>query len=547
MVNLVLAKMKHLFHQSSKYWVILLLAIPLVAFLYINPRGNFSLNDDWFYALAVKNFHFINFHLDPLITPSLIGQIFYAKIVTLIFGFSLQTLRYSTIFLSIAGAICLFFIFLELGLSRTKAFWLSLAVFFNPLYFYLSFTFLTDLPAMVFALFSLYFLIKFSKTQRPLFFIIFSILIIYASCIRQNYFFLLPLAAIFIKKDSPNYRKLLAYYFSSLLVLAAVVIVFQYLKWWPTQAIGLHTFEDFSTHVQYLASQSYSLLQYLGFFALPLIFWQFPGLSRREKIIKFSLIVATAVWAIIMYFNSHLLFPSFRNVISIAGFGPSDPDLVLSGTPPTLLGFNMQIFLTVAAVFGTGYLLFFFYKLFKKYYHFASWEKRLIFFLTLASLSQVAIIMSFLSFDRYYLPIFVFSLISLALLFRDAKFSKINIIILVFLAISVLVLAKVYLNENRMKWQIADSLRGIGAQVYTIDAGYEWLGWNWFRQPPDIYPAYWAKGIPWYIGQLFPDNNRRYVISYDADLPNYRLLGSFPYDKFFGKELKLYLQKKIIE
>ena len=98
-----------------------------------------------------------------------------------------------------------------------------------------------------------------------------------------------------------------------------------------------------------------------------------------------------------------------------------------------------------------------------------------------------------------------------------------------------------YLSENRLKWSMANHLITTGLMPDSIDAGYEWLGWNWYHHVnPQIKP-YYNPDRTWYTNKIFPDNTREYIISYDRQKENYKLIEIQNYPKMFADHGTLYL------
>lgn len=529
--------------NKIKLSIILLVIIQIIAFILVDPRGNFSVNDDWFYAKAVNDFNFTNYRTDPLITPSLIGQIWYAKIITKIFGFSLEILRFSTIGLAIISVVALYLLFIELGFRNKPAIFYSALLFLNPLFFYLANSFMTDVPALAFAIFSLLFFAKFQNKEKPGYFLIANLFLIYAIIIRQSFLPLLPLSIIFVFDKKRTDKKSLLYYFLSLALFTALYYFLKSRDWWPPQDRSSHAFENPGAQWLHIKKQIFSIWQYQAFFLLPIAAGFLFKKTVKRKLLKYGLIAAAMSYSLWQILAKNMLFPSFRNTISVYGLGPRSPNDVLTGGPLELINLNQRLFLTlliavsaaILAALAVDYAFEYFAKNIK--------EKRMALFLLLSILSQVAIIFLFTSFDRYYLPIFLFLLI-IAGFHAGPKISLAGISCLVLSGLIVLYLTKVSLAEYRLKWELADNLKKSGIAISKIDAGYEWLGWNSYGLRGQ---AYQADGAPWYIGSLYPDNERIYVISYEPALENYELISVHPYGKILNKRLNLYLHKKTYE
>jgi 4-amino-4-deoxy-L-arabinose transferase-like glycosyltransferase len=112
-----------------------------------HPAGNFPLNDDWSYAMAVKRlieqggFHPTGWTSMPLVSHVLWGALFCVPA-----GFSFNALRLSTLCLSLAGIVALYLLVRARQHPRWTALLAAATLAFNPIYFALSHTFMTDVP-----------------------------------------------------------------------------------------------------------------------------------------------------------------------------------------------------------------------------------------------------------------------------------------------------------------------------------------------------------------------------------------------------------------
>lgn len=119
----------------------------IAAAILVNPVAEVPLNDDWAYSHVVRTlveqgrFEFTDWQSMPLLTQVLWGALF-----CLPFGFSFTALRVSTLVAAYLGAVALFGLLRELGATRRQAFFAAACLLCSPLYFSLSFTFMTDVP-----------------------------------------------------------------------------------------------------------------------------------------------------------------------------------------------------------------------------------------------------------------------------------------------------------------------------------------------------------------------------------------------------------------
>ncbi len=144
------------FFKKYRYPLALLL-IWLLAVVVVNPRGEFPLNDDFSFAKSVFNLCVQGqFHLDDWLAMTLLTQLFYGALWCGVFGFGFEVLRYSTLFLALGGLLLCYRLLLRLGGSAGGAFFCTLVLAFNPLFFSLAFTFMTDVHFLVWMMAAIY-------------------------------------------------------------------------------------------------------------------------------------------------------------------------------------------------------------------------------------------------------------------------------------------------------------------------------------------------------------------------------------------------------
>ena len=116
-------------------------AIPLHLF------ANVPLHDDWTYAWSVE--HFLKTGKLAVLDWSIhypFAQILWGALFCLPFGFSFSALRVSTVMLTWLGALALYGTLRELGRARTDSLIAALVLVANPVFFLLTFSFMTDVP-----------------------------------------------------------------------------------------------------------------------------------------------------------------------------------------------------------------------------------------------------------------------------------------------------------------------------------------------------------------------------------------------------------------
>ena len=119
------------------------------------------LHDDWTYAWSVE--HFLKTGKLQVLDWSIhypFAQILWGALFCLPFGFSFSALRVSTVVLAWLGALALYGTLRELGRARTESLIASLVLIVNPVFYLLSFSFMTDVSFVSVSNIAFFFIIR---------------------------------------------------------------------------------------------------------------------------------------------------------------------------------------------------------------------------------------------------------------------------------------------------------------------------------------------------------------------------------------------------
>ena len=116
--------------------------------LLVDPVGNFPINDDWVYAAAVRSVLNGHFEVYSFSSANVGILAYWGAGWAWLFGFSFTTLRYATLVLGAVGVLAIYLAVRGHVESRRIALIAALSVAFNPVYFALSCSFMTDVPFM---------------------------------------------------------------------------------------------------------------------------------------------------------------------------------------------------------------------------------------------------------------------------------------------------------------------------------------------------------------------------------------------------------------
>lgn len=330
-------KTKSVIHIPQVIDMIFIAFCWLISLFVTNPFGDFPLNDDWSYGLAVKNlldngeFHPTGWTSMPLITNVLWGALFCIPV-----GFSFNALRLSTLILSLLGGGATYILMIELRQSRWLAVLTSLTLVFSPIYYALSHTFMTDVPCTAIMVIAAVFLVRNLKTDSKVALLLGTMFAVAATLSRQLAISL-PLAfsiASILKNGTPK-RLILRALIPLICCVGALLVFHQWLAatnrlpalYGSMNRMLLTSLANPKTIIAF-ACNAYVALLYLGCFLLPILIGLLGEILgfRREKLmpllIAISMMLIAAAATSGVYGSTHLLMPNSGNIISIAGIGP---------------------------------------------------------------------------------------------------------------------------------------------------------------------------------------------------------------------------------
>jgi 4-amino-4-deoxy-L-arabinose transferase-like glycosyltransferase len=141
--------------------VLLLVLAWISATILVDPVGEFPLNDDWAFASVVRTLvQTGELHIPGWAAMNLIAQVAWGALFCLPFGFSFTALRLSTLILGLAGVLATYGLLREAQAPPKLSLFGSLVLGFSPIYFALSFTFMTDVPFAALAAISSWLLLR---------------------------------------------------------------------------------------------------------------------------------------------------------------------------------------------------------------------------------------------------------------------------------------------------------------------------------------------------------------------------------------------------
>ena len=534
----------------------------LVAAIIVDPRGNFPLNDDWVYGWPVKMF-LESGRLEILSSTgvSLISQVGWGLLFCGVLGFSFTVLRLSMLVLGLVGVLATYHVFKLARADRRIAFLAALIVGFNPIYYELSFTFMTDVSFLAFVLLTLLFLFKFLEKDRFSFLIGATVTAILSTLIR-DVGVLLPgvFGVVLVLKNGLGKRTLaqatipLAFSLGAYVLYRSIVAatVGSPSTYDAKVRMILNIFEGGIDGLLLIFDRFHHSVMYLGLFLAPFIIVKLGGLwcnyDACRKKWWWGVAVCSAVLLTWRMFVLGKMMPLAKNVLFDFGLGP--PTLRDVGvlhipnyyTASPYLWFAVTIVALMGACAALGFFAVEAYEGIRK----RVWKTSdpgsaqltivvgvVIGYLGLISLSGL--------FDRYLIFVIPFCLLAMhywAPIHKQGV-SKIVVaisaVLMFFPAVFAVGATHDYLSWNRARWAALDHLtKEQNVSPERIDGGIEFNGWflydkNYARQ----------KDKSWWF--VIDDE---FIVSF-GPLPGYQVEGSYPFTRIMppGRAAVLILRR----
>jgi hypothetical protein len=564
------------FFKNNPGTIIIFLVFLLILVI-IPPFFDFPLNDDWAYAKSVKIFSETgNIKFSDWTAASFLAQLLWGYLFTLPTGFSFMALRISTIVLAFIGILCFYFILKELKFSEKLSVLGSLLLFFNPIFFNLSYTFMSDIPFISVVLLSLLFYLKFIKTNKNIFLILGTLFSIIAFLIRQHGIIISFAMLIYMILDRKKHK--LEFMKIAIVFIIPIIILAGYQYWYMTfhgpsvrYLSSGHLLINFSSIARFIAYLLISITN-IGFYLLPLAVLYLINIKRIAKNInkKYFGIFFIAIVFILASF-SVVYYLQFRNfpflgyqgfIISESGLGPK----LLAGNNENIFPVYIWVIFDAIAIISAAFIVLIFakYKLDKIKenklrnmirlninmtgldFCILSGSLLLIFLLLLASIFDKYL----LFFDRYYTAIIPFVIILLLSYLKNTKLKlkhaeKILVISVILIALFSLVGTLDYVSWNKARWKGIDYLQSKGISPAEIDGGFEFNGWQNYEyalanlSKEDIKHPGNKKAVSWWF--VVDD---KYIVAF-SNIKGYKIRDQFNYFDFWHlKEKYIYVLER---
>lgn len=519
--------------SDAKTDILLLTVLWLASLSLVQPIGNFPLNDDWAFARTVK--HLLQtgeYYPTPWAAMPLVTQTLWGALFCLSAGFSFSALRCSTLVMSFAALLFTYTALRHVHPSRFAALVGSLTLLFNPIFFALSNTFMTDVPFTAIMLGAAVFLFRNLVGGSTFDFVMGSSLAVAATLSRQLALAIPASFCLCLIWMRGLRRGWWARALAPLLLSIAGLL--GYHLWLKTTGRLPASFDKMNLRVYWMLSDAQLILTglnrhlgaaalYLGWFAIPMAALSFyESLTMRKRMRVFLAAFGSATAFILCFAGDliHLraLMPATGNILVPQGIGP----LTLSGaldresTDVPSIGNGFWLVVTIIAVLGGALLLGGLVAgVCRNWRAFCVWKlppelAGSVFFLTSLG-GYLFTILVVGGWDRYYLPALPLLLAGVAALAAEGSaqpprerrkfigappgFAIIACCLLVFMAFISICGTHDYFSWNRARWKALTALTaGRKVTPEDVDGGFEFNGW--YLYSPD-YKSPRGKNFWW--------------------------------------------------
>jgi hypothetical protein len=500
----------------------------------VGVRGDFPLSDDWSYAYSSQvlctdgSLRFL-----PWTGASLVFQTWYGAVLCRLAGFSFEILRASTLVLATLGAVGFDRLLATAGVTGAVRV-LALACFaLCPLYVNLAFTFMTDVPFTVAAVWAGYAYVHgfACDRRRPL--VLGGIASAVALLIRQHGVFVAAAAALtaLSHRDRP-WRDRLADAAAAAAFPAIVAIGYHVwlLQWHGApEAVATKLSEAATPTVTGVVNAAFRGVATLAFLLAPVALAVRRDVAARRPRLALALSVLLGILAGALWLRLDAAMFYLTNVMYDLGLGASSlrDTQFLGLRPPVALGTPLRAVLTpiavlaaavlAAACFGGPRLR----------------RDQVARFLTIAAavLFLGSLLHTRYYFDRYLLVIVPFALAATCVS-ATARVGRSSVVASLLLAFYAIAGTHDYLAWNRARYAGLAELTEAGVSPREIDGGMEFNAWKlaatlgtWptnaearVGQPPTRKSWWWVV-------------DDRYVASF-RPLPDYTVRRALPYQRW---------------
>jgi len=455
-----------------------------VAVALVGPAGNFPLSDDWAFAHASRSLcRGDGLDLLPWTGASLLFQAAYGAVLCRLFGPSYEILRTSTLVLGAVGLPTFYCLLRRLGAAPATATAGAALVAAGPLYFNLSFTFMTDLPFALLALMATAVYARGLSRKSRADLLAGGVLAAASLLVRQHGIFIAAAAAIaaLVAGGLPLRRRVND---AACAVLVPLAAAGAYAAWIVSglgvpEAVHHKVSEAASTPVLEIGNAAFRGLVTVGFLLAPLGLTIKPAGVREQRIATATAAVLTAL-ASFLYLREGALMFYLTNVVYDLGVGcvTLRDSFFLAMDHLPRAGLALRVPVTAASVASASLLV-------------ARWSSlmfgqdarqglaardpvKIFVLLALVTSAVGSLVQAAYYFDRYLIAIAPLGLAAAVAARPQARAGAASVLLTAAMALFSLAGTHDWMEWNRARWSLLADLEARGVDAASVDGGMEY-------------------------------------------------------------------------
>jgi hypothetical protein len=460
--------------------------IYLLSVVLLDSWGNFAISDDFYYLTQVKAFSMGIFTKSALVTPTFVLQGLIGLIWGKVFGISYTSLRILTVLFSILCIIGIDKILSLFNVKKALKILTILLITFNPYFYASSLSFMTEIYFLFFLLWSLYYFLLYTKTNKDKNLLIACVLGGLSIMVRQ-YGVVLFIVYLFVYLLTNLDYKFKKVEFKKILYIVVPFVMFGCLGiFWPKFINpdfpkSINNFLFF-TNLSSIVSRLTRIwvIPYICYFLLP---FTIPYLIKSKKLIK-VLIAFISLPTAYLFFKMNIF--TIGNIFYLEGlyaksYTKINPNIFNNSLFKLVVSYLIALSFTTIAFCLVRKFVNLIGSLSLKKIHISIPKienaSNLIFLLLLIGFYFVVMITDRV-FDRYLINFFILLIIFIAIEAEKENFKigKVSIFLCIFLCSITFLLTFDYYKKYQLKWMFAGRVSkevGVDKHRIFVDSTYE--------------------------------------------------------------------------
>ncbi len=271
------------------------------AISFIQPWGEYAVNDDWDFYTHIRNFRQGDFVKNSLIDSSFVLQGLIGTAWSFIFGLSFTALRVLTLLITVILIVTTFKILDMLEVPRKLSFIAATAFVFYPFTMISAMSFMTEIYFLTLVSLGILFFLKYIKNHRSRYLLLATLFASLSILVRQIGFLVVPVIGLYgLWIDRKALKNKWRTYVSAAFIVVSVCFV--YFSWpqYSTEGPKAFAFLSFAlgslVNFGNLFGMLFYSIPYFGLILVPFGLVRFLSLNKQQKYI------ALGITAVLFYF-----------------------------------------------------------------------------------------------------------------------------------------------------------------------------------------------------------------------------------------------------